>query len=61
MTFETPFTYVHRAGTTTKRPLLLLHGTGGNEHDLLGLADSVVDVGEGGFECHAPHIGGNEL
>jgi len=42
MNFETPFTYIHRAGSDSKRPLLLLHGTGGNEHDLLGLADAVA-------------------
>jgi len=33
--------HVWRPGTT-ERPLLLLHGTGGDEHDLLPLGDAVV-------------------
>jgi phospholipase/carboxylesterase len=42
MEFQTPFHHVFRPGDAGKRPLLLLHGTGGNEHDLLGLADTVA-------------------
>jgi phospholipase/carboxylesterase len=42
MTFETPFIHVFQHGDADKRPLLLLHGTGGNEQDLLGLAASVA-------------------
>jgi phospholipase/carboxylesterase len=42
MTFETPFIHVFQKGDADKRPLLLLHGTGGNEQDLLGLAASVA-------------------
>jgi phospholipase/carboxylesterase len=42
MEFQTPFQHVFRPGDAGKRPLLLLHGTGGNEHDLLGLAESVA-------------------
>ena len=37
MSFETPFTHVFKPGEPGKRPLLLLHGTGGNEHDLVEL------------------------
>jgi phospholipase/carboxylesterase len=42
MNFKTSFHHVFRPGSPEKRPLLLLHGTGGNEHDLLGLADAVA-------------------
>jgi phospholipase/carboxylesterase len=42
MTIETPFIHVFQQGDASKRPLLLLHGTGGNEQDLLGLAASVA-------------------
>lgn len=42
MKFETDFHFVFRPGSATLRPLLLLHGTGGNEHDLLDLADAVA-------------------
>jgi phospholipase/carboxylesterase len=42
MEFNTPFQHVFRAGDAEKRPLLLLHGTGGNEHDLLDLASAVA-------------------
>jgi phospholipase/carboxylesterase len=42
MEFQTPFQHVFRPGDAEKRPLLLLHGTGGNEHDLLDLADAVA-------------------
>lgn len=42
MEFETPFQHVFRSGDEEKRPLLLLHGTGGNEHDLLGIAEAVA-------------------
>ena len=42
MTFQSPFQHVFSPGDAEKRPLLLLHGTGGNEHDLLDLADTVA-------------------
>lgn len=42
MDFTTDFHFVYRKGTSPAAPLLLLHGTGGNEHDLLGLADAVA-------------------
>lgn len=42
MTFETPFHYVFKPGSPERHPLLLLHGTGGNEHDLLDLAEAVA-------------------
>jgi phospholipase/carboxylesterase len=42
MDFKTDFHFVHRPGTLPGRPLLLLHGTGGNEHDLLDLAEAVA-------------------
>lgn len=42
MDFKTSFHHVFRPGNAQKRPLLLLHGTGGTEHDLLGLADAVA-------------------
>lgn len=42
MEFQTPFQHVFRPGDAERRPLLLLHGTGGNEHDLLGLAEAVA-------------------
>jgi phospholipase/carboxylesterase len=41
MTNAPDFHHVYRAGDASKAPLLLLHGTGGNEHDLVGLADMV--------------------
>jgi phospholipase/carboxylesterase len=34
--------HVWRSATTTAPPLLLLHGTGGDEHDLVPLADRVA-------------------
>lgn len=40
--FLTDFHFVFRKGASPKRPLLLLHGTGGNEHDLIGLAEAVA-------------------
>jgi phospholipase/carboxylesterase len=42
MTIDTPFIHVFQPGDANKRPLLLLHGTGGNEQDLLGLAATVA-------------------
>ncbi len=42
MAFETPFQYVFKPGRPDKQPLLLLHGTGGNEHDLIDLAETVA-------------------
>lgn len=42
MQFQTPFHHVFRQGDVQKLPLLLLHGTGGNEHDLLELAEAVA-------------------
>jgi phospholipase/carboxylesterase len=42
MTFQTGFQYVFKDGQAALSPLLLLHGTGGNEHDLLGLAEAVA-------------------
>ena len=42
MTKAPDFHFVFREGTADKTPLLLLHGTGGNEHDLPGLADMVA-------------------
>ena len=42
MTFDTPFQHVFKPGLPDTHPLLLLHGTGGNEHDLLDLAETVA-------------------
>jgi phospholipase/carboxylesterase len=42
MEYQTEFQFVVRKGQSPGRPLLLLHGTGGTEHDLLGLADQVA-------------------
>jgi phospholipase/carboxylesterase len=42
MDFQTDFHFVIRKGASPSRPLLLLHGTGGNEHDLIGLAEAVA-------------------
>lgn len=42
MSFQTDFHFVIRKGVSPSRPLLLLHGTGGNEHDLIGLAEAVA-------------------
>jgi phospholipase/carboxylesterase len=41
MKFETPFIHVHKSGDADLRPLLLLHGTGGNETDLVSLAQTM--------------------
>lgn len=42
MTSNLGFEHVYRAGSNPAAPtLLLLHGTGGNEHDLLPVADMV--------------------
>lgn len=42
MAFETSFQHVFKPGLAQKAPLLLLHGTGGTEHDLLNLAQTVA-------------------
>jgi phospholipase/carboxylesterase len=36
------FQFLFTPGAADKAPLLLLHGTGGNEHDLTGLAEAVA-------------------
>ena len=41
MKFDTPYIHVFKQGDAAKRPLLLLHGTGGNEHALLEIAAAV--------------------
>ena len=41
-TVSTDFAHVYRAGDPDKVTLLLLHGTGGNEHDLVPLSDRVL-------------------
>jgi phospholipase/carboxylesterase len=41
MKFETPYIHVFKQGDALKRPLLLLHGTGGDEHSLLDIAAAV--------------------
>ncbi len=41
MKFDTPYIHVFKQGDAAKRPLLLLHGTGGNEHSLLEIAAAV--------------------
>jgi phospholipase/carboxylesterase len=38
MKFDTPYIHVFKQGNTAKSPLLLLHGTGGNEHAMLDIA-----------------------
>ena len=42
MKFETPYIHIFKKGDANKRPLLLLHGTGGDEHALQGLAQAVA-------------------
>jgi phospholipase/carboxylesterase len=42
MKFETPYIHIFKQGDAAKHPLLLLHGTGGNEHSLLELAKAVA-------------------
>ena len=42
MKFDTPYIHVFKQGDAGKRPLLLLHGTGGNEHALLEIAAAVA-------------------
>jgi phospholipase/carboxylesterase len=41
MKFDTPYIHVFKQGDAAKRPLLLLHGTGGDEHSLLEIATAV--------------------
>ena len=42
MKFDTPYIHVFKPGDLTKRPLLLLHGTGGDEHAMLDIAKAVA-------------------
>lgn len=42
MAITPEFDHVYKPGSANLPPILLLHGTGGNEHDLLGLAESVA-------------------
>ena len=42
MKFQTPFIHVFKQGDAAKRPLLLLHGTGADENNLLDLAATVA-------------------
>ncbi len=42
MEFDTPYIHIFKQGDAAKRPLLLLHGTGGNEHSLLEIAAAAV-------------------
>ena len=42
MTFPSDFHHIFQPGTSPEAPLLLLHGTGGNENDLPGLAQTVA-------------------
>ncbi len=42
MDYHSDFEFVFRKGAAAKAPLLLLHGTGGTEHDLIGLAQQVA-------------------
>ncbi len=42
MKFQTPYIHIFKQGDASKHPLLLLHGTGGNEHSLLELAKAVA-------------------
>ncbi len=42
MTFETSFKHVFKPGNPSLPPLLLLHGTGGTEQDLIGLSETVA-------------------
>jgi phospholipase/carboxylesterase len=41
MKFDTPYIHIFKQGDAAKRPLLLLHGTGGDEHSLLEIAVAV--------------------
>ena len=41
MTYK-PLTYIYQAVAPTSPTLLLLHGTGGDEHDLLPLAERLA-------------------
>jgi phospholipase/carboxylesterase len=41
MKFDTPYINVFKQGDAARRPLLLLHGTGGDEHSLLKIAAAV--------------------
>jgi phospholipase/carboxylesterase len=38
MKFDTPYIHIFKQGDAAKHPLLLLHGTGGDEHSLLEIA-----------------------
>jgi phospholipase/carboxylesterase len=41
MNLKTHFPFIHQAGDSALRPLLLLHGTGGDENSLLDIAKMV--------------------
>lgn len=42
MKFDTPYLHIFKQGDASKHPLLLLHGTGGNEHSMLEIAAAVA-------------------
>ena len=44
MSTATDLGFIHRfvPGPTTKPPILLLHGSGGDEHDLIPLAERIA-------------------
>jgi phospholipase/carboxylesterase len=41
MKFDTPYIHIFKQGSAAQHPLLLLHGTGGDEHSLLEIAAAV--------------------
>ena len=42
MKFQSPYTHIFKQGDATLAPLLLLHGTGGNENAMLDIAKAVA-------------------